>query len=59
MIFIERDTPLSREQMEEKLRILLEAVERTDAVDAPYVSDAIAAVVPTYRDPEVVNSAVK
>ena len=59
LIFIEEDTPYTREEVEEKLRILKAAVEEprrlTDNVSEP-VRQAIARVVPTYYDPEEINS---
>jgi FlaA1/EpsC-like NDP-sugar epimerase len=56
MIFIERDAPYSREQVEEKLAILKKAVEDSaDTVDSSIVKSAIKRVVPTFIDPEEVN----
>jgi len=56
MIFIERDTPYTREQVEEKLAILKDAVSRSkDTVDSSIVKAAIKQVVPTFVDPEKVN----
>ena len=52
LIFIERDQPLDREEVEEKLKILLEAVEKEGHDN---VVAAIRATVPTYHDPEEVN----
>lgn len=50
LIFIERDTPYTREQVEEKLSIL------KDSLDGRLtVKEAVAITVPTYRDPETVN----
>ena len=55
-IFIERDTPLTREQVEEKLRILREAVESSKtSLASPAIKNAMKAVVPTFVDPEKVN----
>ena len=50
MIFVERDEPLSREQVEQKLKILSDAVAAGEGV-----REAIAAVVPTFRNPAEVN----
>ena len=50
LIFIERDTPYTRAQVEEKLSILKDAVNGRLSV-----KDAVAATVPTYCDPEIVN----
>ena len=55
MIFIERDTPLTREQVAEKLRILQEAVAAPEEVGGGAVKAAVAQVVPAYRDPSEVN----
>ncbi len=53
MIFIERDTPLSVDELKEKLDILRAAVETNeDSV----VKEALMRVVPTYHDPKSVNS---
>ncbi|MBQ2725228.1 MAG: polysaccharide biosynthesis protein [Clostridia bacterium] len=55
MIFIERDAPLSADEIAEKLKILSEAVETEDdrAVKA-----ALRRVVPTFYSPEELNSAI-
>jgi len=56
MIFIERDTPLTREQVEEKLRILLDAVEASKyEVGAGKVKEAIIKTVPTFHEPDELN----
>lgn len=52
LIFIERDTPLSREEVDQKLEILLEAVEKEGKEN---VLDAIRKTVPTFHDPDEVN----
>ena len=52
LIFIERDKPLSEEEIEEKLEILREAV-ATGSNRA--VKEALKQVVPTYHAPEEVN----
>ena len=56
MIFIETDTPYSREEVDEKINVLLKAVEesKNDLV-APAIIQAMKQVVPTYHDPEEVN----
>ncbi len=60
LIFIEQDTPYSRQEVEEKLQILNEAVEESrnlnENVGEP-IRRAIAQVVPTYHDPEEINNA--
>ena len=52
LIFVERDKPLSRAQIDGKLQILREAIAMQDD-DA--VRDALKRVVPDYHDPEEVN----
>ena len=60
LIFIERDTPLTREEMEKNLSFLREVVTAAERniADAS-VTEAIKKVVPTFRDPAKVNSAAK
>ncbi|MBO5939142.1 MAG: polysaccharide biosynthesis protein [Clostridia bacterium] len=56
MIFIEKDHPLTREDMEENLALLQNSVadfEIKGQIDA--VKNTIKAIVPTFRDPEEVN----
>lgn len=56
-IFIERDKPISRETVCEKLGILKNALESVcGTADQAPVVDALKKVVPTYRDPETVNN---
>ena len=56
MIFIERDQPYTRAEVEEKLEILKQAVEDSkDELGSEKVKTAIVATVPTFRDPEVIN----
>ena len=52
LIFIERDMPLSQEEIAGKLEILRWAC---DAGDDMLARDALRKVVPTFKDPEVVN----
>ncbi len=54
MIFIERDTPYSREQVEEKLAMLMKALK-----ESGNIKEVFAKVVSTYIDPEVVNRVVE
>ena len=59
-IFIEKDTPYTREQVEEKLAILDKAViEFNESVDSVAVKEAIRRVVPTFHDPEELNKDFK
>ena len=56
MIFIEKDTPLSKEVIDEKLAMLKEACQ-TDNDDV--VRETLRKAVPTFRRPEEVNKGVK
>ncbi len=67
MIFVEHAMPLTRDEMAEKLRILSEAVENQDARDnddgdaadpEKFIIPAIRKTVPTYKDPDEINSKV-
>lgn len=53
LILIERDLPLSREEIDEKIQVLRDAC-HTDGDDA--VREALHQVVPTYRTPEEINA---
>ena len=56
MIFIERDEPLSREDVEKKLQILGDAVEKCkDKIASPIIKAAMKKAVPTFHDPSEVN----
>ncbi len=56
MIFIERDTPCSREHINECLDMLRDAVRKnSDAIAAPEITEAMKRVVTTFRSPEEVN----
>ena len=50
MIFIEKDTPHTRQEVERKLALLQNAVRGQGSI-----KEAVAAVVPTYHDPNEVN----
>lgn len=56
LIFIEKDTPLSKEEINEKLEVLRNAIESEDDNDA---REALRSVVPTFRRPEEINKGVK
>ena len=57
LIFIERDTPPTRAEVEEKIRILCDAVKATEHdLASPRIKAAMKQVVPTFHDPEEVNS---
>ena len=56
MIFIEKDTPLTREAVDEKLDMLRAAVaECKNEIEAAKIKEAMHKAVPTFRDPEKVN----
>ena len=55
MIFIERDTPLTREEVEDKIRYLRQAAMDWDEGNAPSARKMLMAVVPTFCDPEELN----
>ena len=57
MIFIERDTPLTRAEVDEKLDILRAAVAAAEnEIGAESVTAAMKAVVPTFHSPDEVNA---
>ena len=55
LIFIEKDTPLSKEEINEKLQVLKKAIENEDDNEA---REALRSVVPTFRRPEEINKQV-
>jgi len=56
MIFIERDTPYTRDEVEDKLSLLRQAVrDSEDCVSSPLIKEALKSVVPTFREPEELN----
>lgn len=55
LIFIEKDTSLSKEEINEKLQVLKKAIENEDDNDA---REALRSVVPTFRRPEEINKQV-
>ena len=56
MIFIERDVPLTREEVDMKLAALKDAIEASKyQVDTFAVKKAIVNAVPTFCEPEVLN----
>ncbi|MBQ9132233.1 MAG: polysaccharide biosynthesis protein, partial [Clostridia bacterium] len=56
MIFIEKDTPLSRGQVDAKIKMLCDAVkEAKGELASPKIKKAIRQAVPTFRDPEQIN----
>lgn len=56
LIFVERDHPNTREEMQSKLNLLARVVKETQGkVNAKEVKEVVRQVVPTFRDPEEVN----
>ncbi len=56
LIFIEKDRPISREEVEAKLEILKVALKKAQSgVESPIIKDAMKEVVETYHNPEEVN----
>ena len=56
MIFIEKDTPLTRAEVNKKLEILGRAVKETEAeIASPKIKEALYLTVPTFKSPETVN----
>ena len=55
MIFIERDMPLSRQEMEEKLENLRSAAMAWDQGDGPQARQVLKDMVPTFFEPETLN----
>ena len=53
LIFIERDTPFTRDEVEVKLEVLREALRSADTEE---VKSAVKQVVPTYKNPDELNS---
>ena len=54
LIFIDRESPVTMEDLEDKLSILSEA---TASLDDDGVREALRKVVPTFKRPEEVNNA--
>ena len=56
LIFIEKDTPLTRDEVEARIKVLRDAVERNkNKLEAADIKRAMMQVVPTYHEPEEVN----
>ena len=56
LIFIERDTPLARSEVAEKLQVLAEALEKAKSASAvPFIKEAIRRTVPSFHEPDEVN----
>lgn len=56
LIFIEKDTPLSRADVEAKIGVLTQAIQEAQTeIASPKIKDALKAVVPTFAEPEEIN----
>ncbi len=57
MIFIEKDTPLSREEVDEKIALLCRAIEESrGGLSSAKIKAAMKQAVPEFCDPEEINS---
>ncbi len=56
MIFIEKDTPLSRAEVDAKIDLLCRAVKEVEGdIASPKIKQAMMQAVPTFRNPEDIN----
>lgn len=56
LIFVERDTPLSREEVDRKIARLADAVKKCESeIGAPYITEVMKEEIPTFRSPEEIN----
>lgn len=59
MIFIEQDTPYTRDEIEQKLKVLKDAVRENETkVSSESITAAMKQVIPTFHSPDEVNEAV-
>ena len=59
MIFIEQDTPYTRDEIEQKLKVLKDAVRENETkVSSENITAAMKQVIPTFHSPDEVNEAV-
>ncbi len=57
MIFVEKDTPLSRAEVDRRIEILTNAVRKSEGeISSSEIKKAFARVVPTFHDPDEINS---
>ncbi len=57
MIFIERDVPLTREEVDAKIALLCEAIEKSQYdVRSDLVKQAMKQAIPEFKDPEEINA---
>ena len=56
LIFIEQDTPLTRGAVDDKLKVLIDAVKATESeISSEVITEAMKSVVPTFRSPDEIN----
>ena len=56
MIFVEKDAPLTRAQVDSRIQMLCNAVEEAKGeLESPKIKKAMRQAVPTFRDPEQIN----
>ena len=59
LIFIEQDTPYTREEIEEKLGVLIDAVRSSEhQISSRSITEAMMRVIPTFHTPDEVNENV-
>jgi hypothetical protein len=59
MIFIEQDTPYTRDEVEQKLKVLKDAVRENETkVSSENITAAMKQVIPTFHSPDEINEAV-
>ena len=56
LIFIERDTPYTREEVDRKIARLSEAVKQCETeIGAPHITEVMKEEIPTFRSPDEIN----
>jgi FlaA1/EpsC-like NDP-sugar epimerase len=56
LIFIEQDTPLTRGAVDDKLKVLIDAVKATESeISSEVITEAMKSVVPTFKSPDEIN----
>lgn len=56
LIFIEQDTPYTREEVEDKLRVLIDAVKTAERdINGEVIVKAMKSVIPTFLSPDEIN----
>ena len=57
MIFVEKDAPLSRIEVDHRIEVLTDAVrDSAGEVSSARIKKAFVKVIPTFRDPDEINS---